>query len=96
MGFSLLLRFASFIPKWLLMTLAVGFWAYFMGIDDGRAPYRLAEKTFVARAEIIIEHTDRIRDIIEQKGQDANEIFAQYECIVSDADARKLSDIVGQ
>uniref|UniRef100_A0A2A4YZ28 Uncharacterized protein n=1 Tax=OCS116 cluster bacterium TaxID=2030921 RepID=A0A2A4YZ28_9PROT len=85
----------ALLPKWVLLALGLSVFTYYLGISHGRAPYKLAAKLQNARAEIIIKHTDKIRDMIEQKGKLAYEIFDNNECVINDVDAQRLSDIIG-
>lgn len=93
MAYSILLRVWAWIPKWALVGAVACFFAYYTGVNHGRAPYELAAKIQDARAAIIIKRTDKIRDVIRQKGKEADETIEIDGCVISDADARKLSDI---
>lgn len=95
MAYNFFISILAGIPKWLLIGVVAGFFSYYLGISHGRAPYKLAAEIQGARAKMIIKRADRIRDMIEQKGRQAYEIFNDNECIISDVDAQRLSDIVG-
>ena len=95
-GFGLLKSALARIPKGLFIGFIACFFAYYLGVSHGRAPYKLAMAIQDARAEIIIKHTDKIRHMIEQKGKLADEIFETNDCDINDSDAQRLSDIIGR
>lgn len=96
MAYSFFISILAGIPKWLLVGIVAGFFSYYLGVSHGRAPYKLALKIQDARAKVIIERADKIRDMIEHKGKQAYEIFNDYECFIDDVDAQRLSDIIGR
>ncbi|MBL1421785.1 MAG: hypothetical protein COC24_014845 [Alphaproteobacteria bacterium] len=96
MAYSFLIFALRGIPKWLLVGLAGCFFCYYLGISHGRAPYKLAVKIQDARARVIVKRADKIRDMIEQKGRLADEVFSDNECLLDGLDAQRLSDIVGR
>lgn len=96
MAYSFLIFALRGIPKWLLVGLVGCFFSYYLGISHGRAPYKLAVKIQDARATVIVKRADKIRDMIEQKGRLADEIFSDNECFVDGLDAQRLSDIIGR
>lgn len=90
---AILLRVWALIPKWVLVGLAACFFAYYSGVSHGREPYRTAQKLNDAKQVLIVRHSKTDKSTIERLSRQANETIENNECIINDADARKLSDI---
>ncbi|MGL1919960.1 MAG: hypothetical protein OCD03_02920 [Hyphomicrobiales bacterium] len=93
MVFNFLLRLFNLIPKWLLISSVAVFVAYMLGISHGREPYKLAVKVHEVKAKLVNQAFDQTEKYIRQKGKEVNEAIEIDYCKISDADARKLSNI---
>jgi len=90
---AILLKLWGIIPKWLYLLPLVYFYAYNSGINEGREPYRTAEKIADAKQVLIVRYTKQDMITIYKKGLKASENTKNNECVISDSDARELSDI---
>ena len=92
MGFSILFKLWSFIPKKILLLVLVGFVAYFMGISKGREPYKQAALVHKEKSKVIIDNK-RPAEAVKKQERIASEKLKSHECALSLDDAVSLSNI---
>lgn len=93
MGFNMLFSLVRHIPKWLIIASIAVIFAYFSGISQGHAPYKLAQKLSVVRVQSSVKQLQISNRLLVSKKDKAVEIFADYNCFIDDIGANGLSNI---